>query len=108
MGHVLCGLLGVGRAGSVPFGNNFGVYCLGWYLGVRGTIRPALELAIRVGRLNALTLPTVSFADFCWNFEEGDVEGCSWDLSPDMDVSRCNILRDCGERGEGNDCSKSI
>lgn len=45
-----------------------------------------------VDKLNALTIPTAPFADFCRNFEGGVVENCGVGVHPDVDDSRGNVL----------------
>lgn len=59
---------------------------------MRGELRPVLELADTVGRLDALTVTTALFANFCRDFEGRIVGECS-DFHPDMDGLRHNILR---------------
>lgn len=61
-------------------------------VGLKGALWPILRFADSVGRKDALTIPAASFADFCRGFEERIFEGCSGNLRPDVDHSRCNVL----------------
>lgn len=69
-----CSLLDIERIGSMPFDDRFGVYWVGWVLGVGEKPGPILGLVESVGRLDDLSIQTKSFADFCWDFEGGALE----------------------------------
>lgn len=60
---------------------------------VRRTIGLALGLAGRVSRLDAPIMPTASFAEICWDFENGVVGDHSGDLYHHLGCPRCNVLR---------------
>lgn len=74
--HTCYGPLEVDYIESISSGDVFGIYLLGWELGVRRKLRPVLELVDSRGKLHSIPIPTKSFADFCRDFDGGCFEGC--------------------------------